>query len=233
MNLDTKSAILHQIYSIYDEFANTLDVVCQRYCAACCTRNVTLTTLEAYPIAKYMISNGKPHIFQSLEAGRSEKRFHPRITTNALAVRCMEGEEPPEEENDPTWGRCPLLTGDDECPIYPMRPLGCRCFVSGEDCRKTGYADVEPFVISVNNLFLQYVEHIDADGYSGNLTDVLLLMGDDEIRQQYRDASLKGDFLGLIPNHPLKAGLIAPEHREQVMPIIQAIQRIKIPRQSS
>ena len=33
------------------------------------------------------------------------------------------------ETLDPSWGACPLLFND-ACPIYTLRPFGCRCMVS-------------------------------------------------------------------------------------------------------
>lgn len=228
MEINTKLTVLNHINRIYDDFANSLpDTACCRGCSVCCTRNVTLTTLEAYQIAEFMISAKRDDLFQRLETGSSKKRFQPRTTTNKLAMLCMQGKEPPEEENDPAYGPCPLLT-DHECPIYPVRPFGCRCFVSLRNCRETGYADVEPFVISVNNVFLQYIEHIDAQGSSGNLTDMLLFMKSRDIRQSYQEGRLRGEYPNLISNHPIKVALVSPEHRDRVMPVIEALQNIKI-----
>ncbi|QTA92448.1 YkgJ family cysteine cluster protein [Desulfonema magnum] len=230
MNLDTKLVVLNQIYKIYDEFAATLDVACKQYCAQCCTRNVTLTTLEGYKIAHYLISNGKSDLFEKLKDASHKKRFQPLTTTNQLAEICMRGDEPPEEENDPSWGRCPFLT-DNECPVYPVRPFGCRCFVSKQNCSETGYADTEPFVIAVNNVFLQFIEHIDAQGFSGNLTDVLLFMASDNNRQCYKDSTLTNPCDGLISNAPIKVVLVSPEHKDKAEPILRSLQSIKVPRE--
>jgi hypothetical protein len=228
MNLHSKLSVLDQIYTIYDEFANSLDVACQRYCASCCTRNVTLTSLEAYKIADCLVTNGKSELFDVLRSESDKKRFQPLITTNRLAELCMQGKEPPEEENDPAWGTCPLLTNE-ECPIYPVRPFGCRCFVSRQNCGETGYADVDPFIFSVNNVFLQYIEHIDAAGYSGNLTDMAIFMASEQNRHQYRDGTLNGLYDGLIANSPIKIVLVSPEHREKVEPVLKSLQSVKVP----
>ncbi|MDM8548662.1 YkgJ family cysteine cluster protein [Desulfobacterales bacterium HSG2] len=228
MDLNTKSTVLDQIYKIYDDFAGPLNVACKRYCSECCTRNVTLTTLEGYKIAEYLISHKRSDLYRKLETESDKKRFQPRITTNALAALCMRGGEPPEEENDPSYGSCPFLT-DNNCPIYPVRPFGCRCFVSKQDCRETGYADVEPFIIAVNNLFLQFIEHIDAHGYSGNLTDILLFLESDDNRQSYRNRALKNPPIHLVSNHSISVVLVSPEHREKAEPILKSLQNIKIP----
>ena len=54
------------------------------------------------------------------------------LTTNALAELCAEGREPPEPGGQDA-GVCALLS-DDRCPIYPLRPFNCRCFVSRVPC---------------------------------------------------------------------------------------------------
>ncbi|MBW1709950.1 MAG: hypothetical protein JRJ73_08730, partial [Deltaproteobacteria bacterium] len=51
MDLNLKIAVLDQICRIYDEFVAKLDIACEKYCADCCTRNVTMTTLEGYLMA--------------------------------------------------------------------------------------------------------------------------------------------------------------------------------------
>jgi len=226
MNLSTKLAVLDQIYSSYDEFAGKLQVACRRYCAECCTRNVTLTTLEAYKIAEYLISKGKSDLFGVLEQASDKKRFQPKTTTNRLAEICMRGEEPPDEENDASWGACPFLT-DKECPVYAVRPFGCRCFVSKQDCSQTGYADTDPFVFAVNQVFLQFIEHIDAQGFSGNFTDMLLLMSLDENRKSYKNGNLAHSDKGLIPNAQIKILMVFPEHKAEIMPILHVLQNIK------
>ena len=225
MDLNTKLAVLDRIYKIYDDFAGSLDVACKKYCAQCCTRNVTMTTLEGYKIVDYMVSNGKSGLFAKLKTESCKKRFQPKITTNKLADLCIQGKELPSEESDYLWGSCPLLI-DDQCPLYPVRPFGCRCFVSKQSCGEKGYADVDSFVITVNNLFLQTIEHIDSLGFFGNLTDVLLFMESEKNRQCYRLNTLKDTNAGLISNLPIKVLLIPPEHRLKIKPILKAIQSI-------
>ncbi|GBC62792.1 hypothetical protein DENIS_3769 [Desulfonema ishimotonii] len=224
---DMKLAALAHIYKVYDEFSAGTAVACKRHCARCCTRNVTLTTLEAYALLQGMADSDRATLLERLRAEADKKRFQPRITTNALADRCVRGEEIPEEESDPAWGSCPFLT-DDECPIYTLRPFGCRCMVSARDCRETGYADMAPFTVTVSNLFLQHIEHFDADGCSGNLTDVLLFMADGENCRKYREGKLKAPE-GLLPNRQASVLMIPPEHRERIRPILEAIRRFSPP----
>lgn len=228
MNSKSRLSVLDQIYKIYDEITANWDLSCRKYCSECCTRNVILTSLEAYKIAVWLISQGKSDQFRFIEAELPLKRFQPRISTNALAALCMKGEDIPDEENNASWGKCPLLQNK-ECPIYPVRPFGCRCFVSKKRCAENGYADVEPFMFAVSTVFLQYIEHIDAQGFSGNFSDVLRCMASEENRQSYSDGILKNACENLIPNEPIRTLLVFPEHKEQIKPVLKRLAEIKIP----
>jgi len=222
MNLDQRLTILNKIYRLYDDFAGTLDVACKKYCAECCTVNVTMTTLEGDLIARHIVSNGPADVFIQAKGAISKNRFKPQTTTNRLAGLCAKGEDPPEEENGRSNENCPLLR-DDLCPIYRVRPFGCRCFISTHDCRKAGYAEVSPFVITVNTLFLQIIEHIDNMGFSGNLTDILLLVASKNNRDHYRMNTLKQPDSGVVSNVPVAVLMIPPEHRIKVKPILDAL----------
>jgi hypothetical protein len=225
MDLNKKLAVLDQIYGIYDQFVGKLDIACKKYCAGCCTRNVTITTLEGYLMASHMIICGKSGLFENIEKAIPEKRFRPQTTTNRLADLCMKGQDPPEEENNGLNGSCPLME-DNLCPIYPVRPFGCRCFVSKKDCRKQGYAEVDPFIITVNNLFLQFIEHVDSQGFSGNLIDVLHFMGSKTHRHNYERNTLYPPDTGLIPNLHITVLMIPPEHRIKIKPMLNELQNI-------
>jgi hypothetical protein len=225
MDLNSKVAVLDQIYRIYDQFVAKLDIACEKYCADCCTRNVIMTTLEGYLMATHMISYGKSGLFENIERAIPDRRFQPQTTTNRLADLCMRGEDPPEEENNRLNGTCPLMK-DNLCPIYQVRPFGCRCFVSKKDCRKQGYADVNPFIITVNNLFLQFIEHVDSQGFSGNLIDVLKLMGSKSNRHNYKRNTLNHPGAGLIPNLNITVLMIPPEHRVKIKPMLKELQNI-------
>lgn len=228
MDINTKLAVLSIIYSIYEDFVSNLTLACEKCCALCCTRDVTLTTLEGYMILDYMASKGKLDLLEKVEAALSKKRFQPAITTNRLAELCVEGKELPDEESASPGGKCPLLI-DNECPIYPVRPFGCRCLVSSQNCGDTGYADIEPFVISVNNLFLQTIEHIDSGGCFGNLTDILFFLKSEDNRKKYMEKTLIDAEKGLIPNQSIKILMIPPEHRIRIQPILKSLQKIKVP----
>ncbi len=225
MNLDAKLDILDRIYRIYDDFARNLDVACKKYCDTCCTRNVTLTTLEGYRIVDYLISDGKTDLFNNIRKDLHKGRFQPGITTNRLAELSIAEKDIPDEKSHYFQGECPILT-DRQCPVYKVRPFGCRCFVSKYSCREKGYAEVDEFILSVNNIFLQYIEHIDLQGCSGNLTDVLLYFESSEARRNYREGLLNCTKNNLISNRSIPALMIPPEHRLKIQPILQALLKL-------
>jgi len=223
MNLEKKLVVLEQLYEIYDNFAKGLDVACKKQCANCCTRNVTMTTLEGYKIADFLELRGETDLYTKIQKALYKKRFLPKTTINMMADLCMQGKDIFDEESDARWGECPLLLNN-ECPIYQVRPFGCRCFVSESNCMENGYAKVDPFVLTVNSLFLQYIEHVDKDGYFGNLTDILLLMQTEESRKLFEKGILKNEDTWMIRNRPIKAILVPPEHKARIEPILKALQ---------
>ena len=228
MDIDTKLAVLDQIYRIYDDFASTLKVACKKYCDQCCTPKVTLTTLEGYLVAEYIIAGEKLNLFENVKKALAKKRFQPQTTINKIADLCIKGKDFPQEKNDYVKGSCPLLK-DHQCPVYLVRPFGCRCFFSKHDCREKGNADIDSFVLTVNNAFLQFIEHVDFQGFSGNLTDVLMLMASRKNRHNYKMNKLKNPAPGLITNLPIKVLMIPPEHRIKIKPILNTLQNIKVP----
>lgn len=159
-------------------------------------------------------------------SGAVEKRhFKPQTTTNQMARHCMTGQEIPEEIIDPAWGSCPLLS-QKECPIYPIRPFGCRCMMSKTICAETGYADIDAFTLTVANLFNQFIEHLDQDGMTGNLMDVLLFLDDKNNLSAYQSDKMKTTAKGLIPNSPIPVLMIPPEHRLLVEPLLKALKKV-------
>ena len=224
MNIKTRLNVLEQIYKIYDDFIRTIAFVCKKKCATCCTHNVTLTTLEGYQIVDYLLSNQKASIFQLIPGALPVRRFCPQITTNKLADLCAQEKEFPEERNNFREGVCALLT-DKLCPIYPVRPFGCRCLVSSQRCENKGYAQVDDFVLTVNTLFLQVIEHVDSNGLSGNLVDVLLYLEPHTNRLYYENNKLQPES-SLIKNQALKILMIPPEHKDKIQPILNLLKQI-------
>ena len=225
--LEKKIAALDRIYAAYDRFCATLEVACKKYCAHCCTANVTLTTLEGYKIVDHLIAADKLDIIDGLKHMAATAPYRPQISTNRLAELYAAEARVPAEEMANGWQECSLLSKN-VCSIYDLRPFGCRCFVSRKNCAETGYADIDEFTASVNTVFLQTIEHLDADGCSGNLIDVLQVMASEDNRRAYAKNRLTCDINGLIVNWSLKVLMIPPEHRTKMEPILQELRNIKL-----
>jgi Fe-S-cluster containining protein len=210
---------LEKIYSFYDEIIEKFEFVCQKRCPSCCTCNVTMTKLEADLLVGSLTQQEKKELQTMVKQNSPQKRYVPMMTTNGFARLCMEGKDTLEEENDPAWGKCPLLV-DDMCSIYNFRPFGCRALVSQVQCCKKGYAQIPPVVLTINNLFLQYIEHVDENGFFGNLSDILPLILSDKLQRDLLDHSgfiKDGKF---VLNEKVRVWMVPPEHREKVRPIL-------------
>jgi Fe-S-cluster containining protein len=218
---------LDRIYDVYDKFCDSLDLACKKHCAHCCTSNVTLTTLEGYKIVNRLMAAGKLHMIDQLLQADVPNRYQPQISTNRLAELYAADAKVPEDKIGDQWEGCSLLDKD-ACIIYDLRPFGCRCLTSRQNCGETGFADIDEFTTSVNTVFLQTIEHLDADGCSGNLIDVLRVMASGVSRKAYAEERLKCEASGLIVNWSLSVLMIPPEYRARMEPILQELRQIKI-----
>ncbi|MCP3875300.1 MAG: hypothetical protein GY699_19370 [Desulfobacteraceae bacterium] len=211
---------LKKIYTLYDEAIAKIDNICQKKCSSCCTCNVTMTSFEARLIVAFLTKEEKRKCAKRITQYFPEKRYIPKMTTNRFSRLCMQGKDIPEEENDPSWGKCPLLK-DDLCSLYDVRPFGCRALISQINCRQKGYAQLPPVALTLNNLFLQIIEHMDQHGIFGNLSDVLrLFFADDSIQSGSSFSKMKEDKQ-FVFNEKIAILMVPPEHREKLNPLIK------------
>ena len=217
---------MDKIYSLYDEFAATLDLACQKSCAHCCTTHVTLTTLEGCMLVGRLPLESKADLRAKLRTNRDTGRFRPQMTTNQLADLYARGIDPPDASYRSTANTCSLLN-DYLCSLYEFRPFACRCMVSRYNCAENGYAEIDDFVLSVNTVFIQTIEHLDSAGCTGNLTDLLEVMLDNENWTAYEKGALSCQNNGLVRNHALTVLMIPPEHRARMQPILKSLRQIK------
>ncbi len=222
--LNEKLAVLEKAYSIYESFLKPYTFSCRKCCDHCCTCNVTMTTLEGC----YLI-NGlrKENLTDRLNRlrGVPEKRFRPKYTFNRMAEIYAEGKEVIEEQCDPLWGKCPFLENR-VCLIYPYRPFGCRCMVSTNCCTDKGFAEMPPLILTANHVFMQFVEHLDTNGYSGNLTDILGWMEDESRIKEYLDNGKNRSPRHLLANIPITVLMVPPEHREKIEKLMFSLNSI-------
>ncbi|MFW6333716.1 MAG: YkgJ family cysteine cluster protein [Desulfosalsimonas sp.] len=208
---------LSKIYRLYDDYTYSFSLACRKYCADCCTTAVTVTSLEGEMIYESLEPESRQVMLQKLAASADKPRFRPTMTTNLYALLCSRHKEPPEEEYPENPGICPFLEND-ACSIYSLRPFGCRCMISLHPCRSEGSASIDEFTLTVNTMFLQIIEHLDRDGFSGNLTDVLLRLAS---REENRETDIS-----TIPNRPIPALMIPPDHRSRIMPLLNTLNHI-------
>ena len=225
MIIDQRLAALEHLYRVYDQLCNSLNnLACRKFCADCCSRNVTMTTLEGLYLFEGLDTAQQAECLTALAPNSEQDVFRPRWTTNQIAARCRDGQDAPDDDVVHDGSRCSLLT-EAACSLYGLRPFGCRCMVSRQACATQGYADVDDWVLTVNTVFLQTIEHIDRPGCFGNMQDVLLALGREDLRAGYRDGRPPAEASGLIPNQPAPMLMVPPEHRERIQPILAEMQR--------
>jgi len=223
--MKTRLEKLKQIYQLYGRFIEKWDVACTRGCASCCTSNVTLSSLEGMLLVDGMPEDARMRWKRALTDRRPPVRFRPATTTNRIPEHCLRGESFPEEEMPRTGGTCPLLS-ESCCPVYTVRPFGCRCMVSRRNCGTTGSADVDPYVLTVNHLFLQVIEHVDAAGFTGNLSDVLIFLLNEERQRDYAAGDVTPADHGFVSNRPIPVLMVPPEHRHRIRPLYAALRAV-------
>ena len=205
--------VLQQIYALHDDFMEKQRLACRSGCDPCCTRNVTLTSLEAGLIIRHLEKTGRLALLEKVESARHLPHFQPLTTHNTLAHLCRTGGTPPEETCDPGWRPCPLLQ-DHLCQIYPARPFACRCMVSTAVCRKGGRAEIDAYLLSIHTVFMQFIEHADAAGHTGNLIDMLAVPA-----ARRREACRRSET-GFVANRPIEMLLLPPEFQERGREIV-------------
>lgn len=215
---------IKEIYALFDQAVKDQNWVCREKCAACCTSNVTVTEMEAQFLIASVSQAQQSAVVKMIRRKFPEKRYQPLLTMNTFVEHCMQGKEVEAEENDPSWGRCPLLK-DDKCSVYPFRPFGCRALLSQVDCSKKGYAQVPEQIQALQNLFVQIIEHLDAGAKFGNLSDVLLeVCGAEEAALPPQVIEMQSK--ALLINREIPVLMIPPEHRGKLMPMVRELMDI-------
>ena len=211
---------LEEIYALFDTAMAAFPFACAKQCADCCTCNVTATGLEIAHIQDRLDGRALDDIRMRLDRTGQNRRYRPLQTTNGFALACMEGRDADEEENDPSWGTCPLLE-DGICSIYPVRPLGCRVMMSTTPCRQTGRADMPFLALTITTVFMQFVEHLDAGGVYGSFLDLLEHAGNNALGCNGLPG--KDNISGIVQNLKIPALMIPPEHVEKTRSLVQSL----------
>lgn len=208
---------LDALYRYYDAMVSKLQVSCAAGCATCCTRNVWMTRLEAFRLL-YGLSEETAGIVCSLLI---ETQSAPRsIPTESINNSLSDDEDPGQDDRETTSvtynDPCPLLLSDDRCSIYDGRPFACRCMLSASACVGRGFAEQPQWLIWMNTIFLQAIEHLDQGGFTGNLIDVAPLV----FGQKCAVSPL------VVANSPIRYWVVPPAYRQHLMPVAQRLWEI-------
>ncbi|MFH1102552.1 MAG: hypothetical protein V1714_02155 [Pseudomonadota bacterium] len=221
--MDDQLTALERIYHFFQTHTGFLSLACSTGCSTCCTRNVVMTTLEGRYLLESLPEKSHERLLFQIRSRSDQNRFIPKITTNRLAELCLEKKEVEEPENDPNWGKCPLLENG-RCTVYGARPFMCRAMISHTSCSVNGYASIDPYVITLGTVCLQYIEQIDSNGLSGNLTDILLYLSESKDGSFASETHFqKHSHDTLIPNRPIHILMVPPEHRGRIESAIREL----------
>lgn len=171
-HVDNRLHALLQIYKLFDTWANDFMFACEKGCSDCCTRSVTMTTLEGELILGYIRKH--PALLSLAEQLPGDSPA-PAMTTNRFALACMRGEDIAEESQPRDFSPCMFLRNNC-CLIYPVRSFMCRSFGSRNKCSDSGCAEVEPLYLTLTTVIMQCIEHLDRGRPWGNMNTVLRIL---------------------------------------------------------
>lgn len=209
LTTDQQHTLLQTIYNAFAEWSARFPFACQKGCAACCTRSVTMTSLEGQGIMAHLVRAGR-------ESELAAPDFQPttngaaRLTTNGFVAAHLRDEA---VEEPASWDMrpCPFLDHE-SCTIYPVRPFGCRLFASLTPCAQTGAADMPPGYLAASTIMLQHIEHLDREGRWGTLVEVLTGLAGEGRTEGFGE-----------PTAPVPGFLIAPDERDAVEPLLHVL----------
>ncbi len=231
MNNNLKHALIEVLIAHYEKWGGDSQFSCHRGCSVCCTQNVNMTALEGEEILRYVI-NRKMEKWLSDRLGQGRNASQNTITMNGYARACLEHRDDTGEDTTSYDGTCPFLEND-ECAIYPCRPLACRCLVSTVDCRISGVAEMPESFMAVNNAAMQIAEHIGQKEYWGNMIDVLLALLDIPEYSAVLDGLQSKNNVNyararLLRAEPLSGFLFMPEEAQEVQSFLDGLLSEKI-----
>ena len=210
--------ILDKMYKRFEIAMAVFTPACRQKCADCCTCNVTATGLEVAYLFSHLDKKEKQSVLDRVKNMPGNRRYRSGQTTNGFAHACMTGAPVDEQDNDPAWGGCPFLE-DNLCTVYRARPFGCRSMMSQTRCQNGGHAQMPELALTINTVFLQYIEHLDRNGVSGNFFDLAKAVSSfDLVLEKLQDSDKTELF---IRNQPIPALMVPPEHRGQVASLVK------------
>lgn len=224
--MNVKLEILRVIYNAFEEWSRNEARACRQGCAACCTRAVTITGLEAELILDHVVQEGHQGPIGTILA-RELAVFRPYQTINGFAAACLAGEDTQLEEQSGVEETCPFLDNT-SCTIYPARPFGCRSFLSHHTCTPHKPAVISEAYLAGCTVTSQLIEHLGQREYYGNMFDVLWAILDNSAYQEILEhAGDRGRIhqarSRTLTARPLPGFLLDQEGSEAVAPLLESI----------
>ncbi|MHB8989393.1 MAG: YkgJ family cysteine cluster protein [Desulfobulbia bacterium] len=200
--------LLATLYDAFEQWASTFTFACRKGCATCCTRSVTMTSLEGDGIMAFLAEGDRVSELAASAFQPAANRTG-QCTTNTFVAAHLRGEAVEEAES---WDLrpCPFLK-DESCSIYPVRPFGCRLFASLDSCAASGVAEMPPGYLAGATVLLQYIEHLDHGGRWSTMVELLAGLNTGQV-----------DAYG-EPTAPFPGLLIAPDEHSLVEPLLQEL----------
>ena len=215
-----KKELLHAVYTVYSRWVERFPLACHMGCAACCTRSVTMASLEGEVILDFVKGKGREKWLRQKLAQAVPGKNRPGITTNQFAEACLNHREVDGKALG-CWDFTPCVFLEEKsCTIYEARPFGCRSFGSFVECTADRAAEMAPVHLAVNTVFTQIIEHIGSDGgYWASMTDILHSLAESESRDVKEN---------LLPALPVPGFLLEPREEQVVLVLLQEL-REKFP----
>ena len=163
-DMSAKKELLAVAYAVYSDWAERFPLACKKGCVACCTRSVSMTSLEGEAILDFIRSRGREKWLFDKLSKVTPGIGGPGITTNQFAEACLAGCEV-DGAAFGNWDFAPcIFLAETFCSIYEVRPFGCRSFGSLVPCAPDSAAEIPPIHLTVSTIFTQIIEHIESDG---------------------------------------------------------------------
>ena len=194
--VSAKKELLRVTYNVYSRWTERFPLACKKGCGVCCTRSVTMTSLEGEAILDFVRIWGRQKWLYGKLARMTSENGGSQITTNQFAEACLAGQEI-DGEGFGSWDfrPCIFLEGN-LCSIYDARPFSCRSFASFVECTADTAAEIAPIHLAVNTVFTQIIEHIASDGGTwGTMGEMLHCLARFNSRATRRTHLLKARLL--------------------------------------
>jgi len=89
-----------------------------------------------------------------------------------------------------------------------------------------GWAEMDDYLLSINTVFMQFIEHADALGSSGNFIDLLLFMSSAHRRRAYKNEGCTDSRRAFVNNRPIEMIMLPPEYQSDALPVLDKLRAL-------